>query len=264
MAARAQAKAAKLAALAAHDNPRSGEPAKVVELHPTVEEAIRQAARGNGHAGPEQDRITAENLFDHLETIRKANPTATVNEKPVEVFLAVRKPKPKEYFRVCPDREMQITLTTYVHKPEGTFDEEHYLVTPSMEGYLGNMEEGAQKQLVLCVTDKGVYFFWPLPIPEGTDRPFITSARKCARMALTQWLRIKWRRSDNTYHPHVKEDQSREATWPKEEESLAELLKRAFGDRIIDSPEHKIIRKDLRGLDNTKPESAGSGSDDWL
>jgi hypothetical protein len=236
--------------------------------HPTVIAAVKKAARGNGSAQP-NGPITADNVFDNLNAIRKSDPTKLIAEKLVEVHLAVRKPKPKEYFRVCDDPEMSISLMVYVHRPEDSFDEEHYMVLPSMERYFEEQEEGRQVQIVLCVNDRGVYFLWPLPVPDpdGKDRTNVTTARAAARMALTEWLRIKWRKADASYVPHVKEDQSQVPVWPdKKKEPLNVLLKRGFGKKIIDSTDHPIVRKDLRGLDAPAADKEGKEDTkkDWL
>jgi hypothetical protein len=234
--------------------------------HPTVEEAVLKAAHGNGQTSVVKVSvadITADNVFDNLHLIRKTETTSLVAEVPVEVVMAVRKPKQKEFFRVCPDRTMSIVMTTYVRKVEGSFEEEFWSVLPRVEGFLAEMEEGRAVQLLLCQTDKGINFFWPLSIVDGSDRPFATSARACARLALSKWVRIKWRKADATYHPHEKKNQTQEAVWP--DDSLSVLLKRAFGNRIIDSIEHKVIQEDLygeRGL--IKGKDGTTDNDSWI
>jgi hypothetical protein len=234
---------------------------------PTIEEAVLKAAHGGNGQDPVHKvsvaDITTDNVFDNLHLIRRAEPTSLVAETPVEVVMAIRKPKPKEFFKVCPDREMSITLTTYVRKVDGSFEEEFWSVLPKVEGFLAEMEEGRSVQLLLCQTDKGINFFWPLPITDGSDRPFATSARACARLALTTWIRIKWRKADATYHPHEKKNQSQEAIWPTD--SLNVLLKRAFGTRIIDSIEHKVIQEDLYGeRGQLKGKDGKTDSDNWI
>jgi hypothetical protein len=244
----------------------AGGPDELGAPHPTVEEAVLKAANGNGHdQGPKVTvaDITADNVFDNLHLIRKAEPTNLVAETPVEVVMAIRKPKPKEFFRVCPDREMSITMTTYVRKIDGSFEEEFWSVLPRVEGFLAEMEEGRSVQLLLCQTDKGINFFWPIPIVEGSDRPHVVSARACARLALTKWIRIKWRKADATYQAYEKKSQTQEAAWP--DEPLRVLLKRAFGNRIIDSIEHKVILEDLYGeRGQIKGKDGQANSDSWI
>jgi hypothetical protein len=252
------------------DNAASRESATALGV--TLEEAVMRAAQGgDGAVQPKTDRdITADNVFDNLAAIRKSDPTELVKEKQMEVHLAVRKPKPKEFFRVCPNREMSIVLFTYTRKAEGSLDEEVYHVLPKMESYLENMEEGRHVQLVFCVTDRGVRFFWPLPLPDsdGSARATVTSARAVARLALTHWMRLKFRKADMAYTGYEKEDQSQEPVWPdKEKEPLSLLLKRAFGKRIIDSLDHPVVKEDLRGASN-KPADKEKGknpdADSWL
>jgi hypothetical protein len=232
---------------------------------PAIEAAILKAAAQSNGPGPQVSvaDVTADNIFDNLHLIRKAETTGLVADAPVEVTMAVRKPKAKEFFKVCPDREMSFAMTTYVRKVVGSFEEEFWSVLPRVEGFLAEMEEGRSVQLLLCQTDKGINFFWPVPIVEGSDRPFVTSARACARLALTKWVRIKWRKADATYLPHEKKNQEQEAVWP--EDSLSTLLKRAFGNRIIDSVEHRVIQEDLYGEDGQLKRKDGTpDSDSWI
>ena len=155
---------------------------------------------------------------------------------------------------------MSALLSTYLHKPAGSMDEESYFVMPNMEAYLQEREELRTVQIVLCRTLGGTLFLWPLPVPDGsgTARSHITSARAAAKLALTTWVRMKWRRADNAYFVMQTEGEHREPVWP--DRPFNELLKLGFGDRIIDSVDHPVL-KELRGL-----KTSGSPASDasWL
>jgi hypothetical protein len=198
--------------------------------------------------------LNASNVFDNLDAIRRASPTDLVNEKTVEVHLPVRKPKPREHFRVCDDPEMSALLSVYVHKPEGSMDEEIYFVMPSMETYLQEQEALRTVQVVLCRTLAGVLFLWALPVHDGIGaaRSHVTSARAVAKLALTRWVRMKWRRADNAYFAKQAEDEHPPPVWP--DQSFNELLKLGFRDRIIDSLDHPVL-KELRGLKTQKTQA---------
>lgn len=214
-----------------------------------------KASKANGKTPPPPpptgEELTASNVFDNLDTIRRASPTDLLNEKHVDVHLPVRKPKPREHFRVCDNPSMSLNLSVYVHKPEGSMDEETYFVMPQMEGYLREQEELRVVQVVLCRTLSGVLFLWALPVHDGDGpaRSHVVSSRSIAKEALKKWVRMKWRRADNAYFMMVAEEEHVEPQWP--DAPFKELLKLAFKDKVIDSRDHPVM-KELRGIKASK------------
>jgi hypothetical protein len=222
------------------------------------------AKKTNGAAPPPDTvQLNTSNVFDNLDAIRRSRPTDLVDEKQVDVHLALRKPKPREHFRVCDDPKMSELLAVYVHKPEGSMDEESYFVMPSMEAFLREQEELRIVQAVLCRTLSGALYIWPLPVQDGDGpaRPHITSARTIAREALTKWVRMRWRRSDNSYFMLKAESVQTEPEWP--DRPFSELLKLAFGNRIIDSKDHPVMLE-LRGIKTAQKDKAETNSGTWL
>jgi hypothetical protein len=218
-----------------------------------------KANKGNG-AEKHAEALNASNVFDNLDSIRRPSPTDLLDEKQVDVHLPVRKPKPREHFRICDDPSMSMNLTVYIHKPEGSMDEETFFVMPNMETHLREQEELRIVQIVLCRTLSGALFLWPLPVHDGDGpaRSHITSARSIAREALAKWVRMKWRRSDNAYFMLVAEDAQTEPQWP--DKPFSELLKLAFKDKVIDSRDHPVM-KELRGIKASKTETSPGA---WL
>ena len=202
------------------------------------------------------DRLS---VFDDLEALRRANPTDLLNETAHDVYIAVRRPNKREHFRVCDDPNMSVNLSVYIHKPEGSMDEETYYVAENMRAYLQEMEELRVVQAVLCATLSGANFLWCLPVPDGDGpvRSHVASARSIAREALTKWVRMKWRRADNAYYPFIAENAETEPRWP--DKTFNEILKIAFRDKIIDSRDHPVM-KELRGIKTKVATDQGS----WL
>jgi hypothetical protein len=139
-------------------------------------------------------------------------------------------------------------------------DEEHFFVMPSMEPYLQEQEELRTVQIVLCRSLGAALFLWALQVHDGMGpaRSHIVSARAAAKLALTKWVRMKWRRSDNAYFVMQAEGEHPEPVWP--EQPFSELLKLGFGDRIIDSPDHPVL-KELRGA---KAAASPASDVSWL
>ena len=44
--------------------------------------------------------------------------------------------KPKDFFRVHPDKDYRRRAEIYTHKPEGAIEEVHYILAPSMHGQI--------------------------------------------------------------------------------------------------------------------------------
>jgi hypothetical protein len=227
-----------------------------------MSEQIVATSKARKSNGAHHAEVAGEpgSVFDDLEKIRRNSPTDLIDEKSVTIHLPVRRPKPREHFRVCDDPAMSLNLSVYVHKPEGSMDEETYFVMPSMEAYLREQEELKIVQVVLCATLSGAWYLWPLPVPdgEGAARSHVTSARSIAKAALTQWVRMKWRRADNAYGMMVAEAVDQEPKWP--DLTINELLKLGFKDKIIDNRDHPAMQE-LRGIKASKP-ATDRGS--WL
>jgi hypothetical protein len=67
--------------------------------------------------------------------------------------------KPKDFFRVHPDRNMRRHVEIYVHKPEEAVEEQHFIVNKSMQGRL---LEARPAVLVVCIYRDGSLRVWPL------------------------------------------------------------------------------------------------------
>jgi hypothetical protein len=213
---------------------------------------------GVGHPGAAKK--PKSKFFEDIEAIRISDPTELLDEKSVDVHLAVRKPKPREHFRVCGDENMSMTLPVYVHRPAGAMEEETYIVGPGMKAWLREQEELRVVQLVLCRTLSGALFLWPLPVADGNGpvRPHVKSARAVAQKATTTWVRMRWRRTDNSYYMLTAESVQTEPEWP--DRTFIELLELAFGDKIIEDKDHPVILE-LRGIEPAKAETKSA---DWL
>ena len=123
-------------------------------------------------------------------------------------------------------------------------DRETYLVLPSMAADLAG--EIAVATLFLTINRQGVVHLWPvkLPGPDGKHNEWHRSAAEAADVAMKRWVRVIANMSLGAYEVFVARGQSPDPTWP--DLPLSEILKIAFRDRIIDRPDHPLV-KQLRG-----------------
>ena len=86
---------------------------------------------------------------------------------------------------------------------------------------------------------------WPIRTPDqfGNLDTWNTSAMAIAKLAQTKWLRVLSSRAHSRYTARVAKDQASrgEPKWPNG--TYADLLRMAFQDRIIDSPNAPVLRR---------------------
>jgi hypothetical protein len=163
--------------------------------------------------------------------------------------------KPKDFFRVHPDRSMRRHVEIYVHKPEEAVEEQHFIVNKSMQGRL---LEARPAILVVCIYRDGSLRVWPLRLAkEGEkDNDAWKSARNAARKAMSTWIRIVWARRAyeiREAHPGYAPDPDLKVIPPFEQ-----LVMKAYGSQgIISDPDHFMVRE-LMGA----PPQSRAGSED--
>lgn len=154
--------------------------------------------------------------------------------------IPARKPGNQAFFRVRPGAEWRVQLAILQLKDDG----ENYLVLPQMFGELA--QEARPKLLYAAITRDGTPFVWPVNLPgeDGRLDTWSQSAHEAAKHAESSWIRLVANRSSGAYDILQATGELAAPEWP--EFSLVELLNLAFKDKVIDSPEHPIVRR-LRG-----------------
>jgi len=185
-------------------------------------------------------------IFDDINGIRlppggSGGDGIAVKEIPSHV--PVRKPKRLEYTRTHPDPAMRVPTLVLADRDDR---DAVYLVPPAMQPVL----LGEAKPVVLLPTmnRQGSLFLWPVPLPldDGRRNEWHATAREAADLASRSWVRVAADMSLGAYRIYKAEAQLTEPEWP--EQSLNELLRLAFRDRVIDSDNHPMVRR-LRGLE---------------
>jgi hypothetical protein len=101
-------------------------------------------------------------------------------------------------------------------------------------------------QLFVYVTRAGSLGLWDvkLPGPDGTLDSWNSSAAEIARQAMSTWARVVSNREAGGYDFLVPEMSLPDPEWPSL--SLADILQIAFRGKVIDTPDHPVLRQ-LRG-----------------
>jgi hypothetical protein len=156
--------------------------------------------------------------------------------------IPVRKPNKSEWFRVRPGDAWR--LQTAVLELERGVERTTFLLAPALwPDWSG---EVAVAVLLTCVNRGGDLFLWRIQRPgaDGRSNTWTESAIQIATAAETRWCRMV---SDtaNGYYTHFEPTADLpDPRWP--DMTFGAMLKIAFRDRMIDTPDHPVLQE-LRG-----------------
>jgi hypothetical protein len=166
---------------------------------------------------------------------------AVAGIKKVPKTFSVRKPDPQKWIRVHPDPAMRYQTAVLELKEERQW----YLVAPVMIPLLE--AEVVFVVLFVAITRAGDLFVWPVKLPRegGRGNEWSRSALEAAEIAMTKWVRVVANMGLGAYETRSADSLIEEPPFPTVE--LADVLKVAFKDRIIETPDHPVARMLLGG-----------------
>jgi hypothetical protein len=219
------------------------------------------------------DRIMTENIRPPMAA-SNVNDDAPIPGRSQFNHLAINADPPPmtadrssfAHLRITPDPEIdveQVITTIRVERPgRNTFFRVHAdWVPPSYwvlerkdptEYYVVDIkavpelvEEAAIRMLVPGITRDGDLFIWPVKTPDH-DRPetWAESARAAVKLARPSWIKIRSNMRARRYDILRATGYTDEPEWPIA--SVEEMINLAFEGRVINSPEHPVV-KALRG-----------------
>ena len=200
------------------------------------ETAIETVASEDG--GTPENPLEIKEDFSRFRLSQNFGSVCGVRKKLTTV--PVRKPHKTQFVRVCPKGKLDAMLLEY---PEKSGD--RYLIEPDV---MQEVEDLAKpSRLVQAIDRQNNVFIWPLTIP-SQDRPnsWHLSAMEVAISAEISWTRMHSNPSLGAYEIFYAEGNLDEPEWP--ELSMNELLEIAFKNKIIDRPDHLVLRL-LRGAE---------------
>jgi hypothetical protein len=118
---------------------------------------------------------------------------------------------------------------------------ETYIVTPSMAPYLGSMVQA--KILRLAVDNAAVPYLIAEPVIDPNSRPSLwnSSMVEAIRRSEKEWVRINSNQNAGQYEIIIAQDNLGEPKWP--DQTMDELIREVFGNKIISSLDHPLIRQ---------------------
>jgi hypothetical protein len=170
--------------------------------------------------------------------------TAALGVKKALLSVPVRKPAKEWFVRVHPEEDYRLQ-TCVIELKE---DRETYLVAPSLWPDLAAEPTLRRKLLVTAINRQGILFLWPLNLPQQDGRidEWSRTALEALDMATKGWVRLTPNMALGAYDVHVAtaSDTLPPPEWP--DIPFRNLLRIAFRQRFIDSPDHPVLRR-LRG-----------------
>lgn len=151
--------------------------------------------------------------------------------------IPMKKPGKQEFFRVDP----AFTFTTRLLNIEGS--SEWFLVDPSLHADLAS--ETKLTTLFLCTNRNNDLFLWPVKLGEGgRTNDWTESALEIAQLAVSRWVRMSANMSIGMYEAYEALGLCQEPDFGNF--SASDVLNLAFKAKIIDQPDHPVLRT-LRG-----------------
>ena len=164
---------------------------------------------------------------------------AEISTERVLTAVPVRKPKRDEFFRVRTGEDF--TMDALVVERDDDLDREIYVVVPAVADAV--LEVARRVRLFTCISKRGTVFLWPAKLPgeSGSGQRWAETGLKIAVHAETLWVRMWGDRSLGGYTMIKAKGNLEEPKWP--DKTFRELLRIAFEGRIIDRPDHPLIRE---------------------
>jgi len=184
-----------------------------------------------------QTVLTSSNdIFNNLDGLKiDQDYSQKTPAKKILTTVPVRKPDKQSFVMVHPEHNIQVGLIEIKQRSET------YLVLPSLFDDL--YKEMIRCILFLSITRNNDVFLWPVVFP--SDNMWHKSLLEAVEQAKKQWVRVLTNHSISGYDVLSPLDKLSDPVWP--ELSFNDVLRKAFGNRIIDTLDHPIV-KELRGL----------------
>lgn len=178
-------------------------------------------------------------IFSNLESLRLSSEDAgQIGSEEVLAHVSVRRPSANEFVRVNPDTTMSLATSVYIDA-----ERETYFVAPDVRDALVS---GVKPVLLVpTVSQRGLFFIWPVSLGDGTGRrnAWHETAREAMELAKISWVKMVSDMASGCYRIFRAKGKLSEPAFP--EKGLDELLRLAFRGRIIDSEDHPAVKQAL-------------------
>jgi hypothetical protein len=187
---------------------------------------------GNGAAPPSKPSI-----FDDMEALRKSNKAAFEGEKESASVVSSGKPKKELYIRFHPDDDFY--LPSYIWAESDDSRKMYYI--PNDLWTLEDLQGGLRAVILApWLGADGSLGLWAASASSAAG-DWYTSAQEVLEIGRKEWIRMQTDNKEKIYRYFRPKNPIPDRQWP--ELSFGEILKRAFGSRVVTDENHELIRK---------------------
>jgi hypothetical protein len=200
---------------------------------------------GRPEAAPALDPLTGDkygrvpDIFDNLEALKVGQDFETGAAPVLLRQVPVRRPKKTDWFRVCPDPNYRHTMSLIENKDES----EVYIIAPQMREELCDEPTLNPYEVFTAKNSNGTTFMFPVRLAdrEGKWNTWHRSQHDAATLAMSRWIRMISNRDIGGYNLKTSTRKT-EPDWSALP-SFSELLRIAFRDYLIETPDHPYVRR---------------------
>jgi hypothetical protein len=185
---------------------------------------------------PSSNPAPAPAGFDLNSMRLPANYSAGLGVKKVLNKVPVGLPDRAKFFRVGDGEAWTFRAFLYEDKVAN----EIYIVLPFLQPLLGNLARPAQLYAAIDRSDNPLLIPVFLPGEDGQWNSWPESRAQGVEMAKTHWVRLASNKSINAYEINQATAVLPDPVWP--DTTMGELIRVAFRGKIIDTPDHPVIR----------------------
>lgn len=178
---------------------------------------------------------SSSNFISTLNTLRLSQDFESLAEvKEVVTEVTIGKPNRQTFFRVHPEWKGVYPILEL----KTAMRSDYYIVAPQAAAEAE--DEVHPRFLVPVITRDGRLYIWPLRISSGEQQLDQAAASSLAAMlvAKNQWIKLVWK--GHSFATFIAKKDLPAPEWPQI--TFDEMLEIAFKDRIIDSPDHAVIK----------------------
>jgi hypothetical protein len=147
------------------------------------------------------------------------------------------KPDKQWWVRCHPSPEMVVTgLTILILKSGGS--EETYVLDPEIDFPEDLYAYTTPASVTRAITSQNNEFLWLSKLSPKSPKE---SVRICQAAAKKKWIQVRWNGQTKSYNYFDARELRREPTWS--DDTMDDLLEKAFGDHFINRRDHEVINK---------------------
>jgi hypothetical protein len=188
---------------------------------------------GNGATPPNKPSI-----FDDMEALRRSNKEAFEGERESASVVTPGKPKKELYVRFHPDDDFY--LPSYVWAESDDSRKMYYIAND-----MWTLEDlqGGLRAVILApwLGADGSLGLWAASGSSAAG-DWYTSAQEVLEAGRREWIRMQTDNKEKLYRYYRPKNPIPDRKWPAHLD-LGEILKRAFGSRVVTDENHELIRK---------------------